>query len=64
MPNDNPISPQDSEAMVKRLFAVAKLLAKVKTGKQRDTTRKTKSRQKHESTNVLYLEEETNNNER
>ncbi len=41
MPNDNSILPQDAEAMLKRLFAVAELLAKAKR-KRRKTKSNTK----------------------
>lgn len=64
MSDHQDISPQDAEAMVKRLFTVAQLLANVKSGKRRKKKRETNHGQKHDSTNVLYLEDETDKHER
>lgn len=64
MSDHQDISPQEAEAMVKRLFTVAQLLANVKSGKRRKKKRETNRGQKHDSTNVLYLKDETDKHER
>lgn len=57
MGNYQDISPQEAEAILKRIFAVAELVAKG-ISNPKDRANKQKGCEKHESENVLYCESE------
>lgn len=57
MGNYQDISPQEAEAIIKRIFAVAELLAKGISNQQTSANER-KGCEKHEKENVLYCESE------